>query len=43
MPEIDAWPALPYDDWLDTYETLHLYTQVAGKIKLALSPFLNEW
>ena len=37
------WPSLPYDEWLDTYETLHLYTQVAGKIKLALSPFLNEW
>ena len=38
-----SWPSLPYEDWRDTYETLHLYTQVAGKIKLALSPFLNEW
>ncbi len=37
------WPLLPYEDWFDTYETLHLYTQVAGKIKLALAPFLNEW
>jgi hypothetical protein len=43
MPEINPWPALPYNDWLETYETLHLYTQVAGKIKLALSPFLSEW
>jgi len=38
-----TWPPLPFEDWSDTYETLHLYTQVAGKIKLALSPFLNEW
>ncbi len=37
------WPSLPYQTWLETYETLHLYTQVAGKIKLALAPFLNEW
>ncbi|HEY3874246.1 MAG TPA: DUF5996 family protein [Candidatus Kapabacteria bacterium] len=37
------WPALPYSEWLDSYETLHLYTQVIGKIQLALSPHLNEW
>lgn len=43
MTEKNYWPSLPYNDWLDTYETLHLYMQVAGKIKLALSPFLNEW
>ena len=43
MEEKTPWPSLPYNEWLDTYETLHLYTQVAGKIKLALSPFLNEW
>ena len=43
MADTNHWPPLPYDDWLETYETLHLYTQVAGKIKLALSPFLNEW
>ncbi|MFI5201999.1 MAG: DUF5996 family protein [Candidatus Kapaibacterium sp.] len=41
--ENELWPALPYDEWLDTYETLHLYTQIPGKIKLAFSPFLNEW
>ncbi len=39
----ELWPALPYEEWLDTFETLHLYTQIPGKIKLALSPFLNEW
>jgi Family of unknown function (DUF5996) len=43
MPNTELWPALPYEDWLDTYETLHLYTQIPGKIKLGLSPFLNEW
>ena len=43
MADTNHWPALPYDEWQDTYATLHLYTQVVGKIKLALSPFLNEW
>lgn len=38
-----SWPSLDYSEWLDTYETLHRYTQVVGKVKLALSPFLNEW
>ncbi len=38
-----SWPPLPYNDWLNTCETLHLYTQVVGKIKLALAPWLNEW
>jgi Family of unknown function (DUF5996) len=43
MEKTKEWPSLPYEAWLETYETLHLYTQVVGKIKLALSPFLNEW
>ena len=40
---MDEWPALPYDDWRDTRDTLHMYTQVVGKIRLALSPFEPEW
>ena len=40
---MDDWPALPYDDWIDTRDTLHMYTQVVGKIRLALSPFEPEW
>lgn len=40
---MDAWPALPYADWRDTRDTLHMYTQVVGKIRLALSPFEPEW
>src|SRR5262249_43167490 len=37
------WPALPYQAWLNTRETLHMWTQIVGKVKLELAPFLNEW
>jgi hypothetical protein len=37
------WPALPLDDWRATYETLHLWTQVVGKTRLALAPTENHW
>jgi hypothetical protein len=37
------WPALGYADWQPTLDTLHMWTQVVGKVKLALSPFLNDW
>ncbi len=36
-------PALPLDAWQDTYTTLHLFTQIVGKIRLALSPMENHW
>ena len=39
----NAWPALAYADWQDTCGTLHLWTQVVGKVKLALSPLSNHW
>jgi len=39
----DAWPDLSLDDWIETRETLHLWTQMAGKTKLALCPYLNQW
>lgn len=39
----DSWPALPYEEWRDTRDTLHMYTQVVGKLRLALSPFEPEW
>ncbi|MBS0382758.1 MAG: hypothetical protein JSR56_10010 [Proteobacteria bacterium] len=42
-PDDDAcWPALPYDAWKDTYTTLHLWSQVVGKIALALAAPLNH-
>ena len=37
------WPDLPYDQWKDTRATLHMYAQVLGKLRLALSPFEPEW
>lgn len=38
----DAWPALPWRQWADTRETLHLMTQVVGKIRMAQGPWLNH-
>lgn len=38
----DPWPALPYDAWKDTYATLHLWMQIAGKVALAQAPPLNH-
>jgi hypothetical protein len=36
------WPELPTESWRDTYETLHLWTQVVGKVRLARTPWLNH-
>ena len=38
----ELWPALPYDGWKDTYATLHMWTQVVGKIALAQAPPINH-
>jgi hypothetical protein len=43
VPRTETWPALSYEAWHDTLDTLHMWTQVVGKVKLALAPFLNEW
>jgi hypothetical protein len=40
---IDGWPELPYEPFADTRDVLHMWTQVVGKVKLALCPYLNEW
>jgi hypothetical protein len=37
------WPSLPLDAWRETYETLHMWSQVIGKIRLARAPMLNHW
>jgi hypothetical protein len=37
-----AWPELPLNAWSDTYATLHLWTQIVGKIRLIQSPWLNH-
>ena len=39
----DAWPALPLTEWKNTSETLHMWTQIVGKVRLALSPYVNHW
>jgi len=36
-------PELPYDSWKDTLATLHMWTQVVGKIRMGLSPLVNHW
>jgi hypothetical protein len=41
-PEDSAWPALPYDAWRDTCSTLHLWTQIVGKVRLAQTPWVNH-
>lgn len=43
MTTQERWPALAYDEWIETYDTLHFWMQVVGKVKLALCPFMNEW
>jgi hypothetical protein len=49
VPEVDdgaraeAWPDLPLEAWRETYATLHLWTQIVGKIRLAQSPMVNHW
>jgi hypothetical protein len=37
------WPALPYEEWKDSRDTLHMQLQVIGKVRLALSPLEPEW
>jgi hypothetical protein len=38
-----SWPALPLAEWEETRATLHMWTQMVGKLRLALSPRLNHW
>jgi hypothetical protein len=40
---VTPWLPLPYDEWKATRDTLHMYTQVVGKLRLALSPFEPQW
>lgn len=46
MSEVDqpsCWPALPLESWKDTCATLHRWTQIVGKVRLALTPLVNHW
>ncbi|GCE26912.1 hypothetical protein KDA_23960 [Dictyobacter alpinus] len=40
---LEKWPALPFTSWQDTCETLHLWTQIVGKVRLGLCPPTNHW
>ena len=41
---MDAWPALPYAEWKNTFETLRLWLQIIGKVRLVQSPWVNhQW
>ena len=40
---MNDWPSLPLSEWVDTKNTLHRWTQVVGKIRLALTPLVNHW
>jgi len=42
-PTQSSWPELPLNAWQDTYHTLHMWAQVVGKVRLALSPRMNHW
>ncbi len=43
ISKVDVWPALPLAEWSETRETLHMWTQIVGKVRLALSPRVNHW
>jgi len=39
----ECWPALPLASWKDTCATLHMWTQIVGKVRLRLTPLVNHW
>src|SRR5918998_6470076 len=39
----EVWPSLPLAEWKETYATLHMFTQIVGKIRLVQSPRINHW
>jgi hypothetical protein len=43
LPDLGEWPSLDWEQWEDTAETLHRFTQVVGKTRLALTPRQNHW
>jgi uncharacterized protein DUF5996 len=43
VSDTSSWPDLPLAAWSDTCETLHRWTQIVGKVRLALTPLVNHW
>lgn len=42
LSRLETWPPLPLEAWSETYATLHMWTQIVGKIRLAQSPWMNH-
>jgi hypothetical protein len=40
---VELWPALPWEEWKETATTLHMWMQIVGKTRLALTPRENHW
>ena len=43
LSQDEAWPERPLSEWSATRDTLHMWMQMVGKVRLALSPYLNHW
>ena len=43
LPDLGEWPALDWEDWKETADTVHMWTQIVGKTRLALTPVQNHW
>ena len=43
MTDNTQWPELPFETWRDTCDTLQLWTQIAGKVRIASTPLINHW
>jgi Family of unknown function (DUF5996) len=43
MAQPSLWPDLPLEPWSETCDTLHLWTQIAGKVRIATTPLINHW
>jgi hypothetical protein len=41
--KVECWPHLSLDSWKETYATLHMWTQIVGKVRLSLTPLVNHW
>lgn len=42
LSQLETWPIIPLEAWSETYATLHMWTQIVGKIRLAQSPWINH-
>ena len=43
MTDRTIWPDLPLAAWSETCDTLHLWTQIVGKVRIAVTPIVNHW